>query len=204
MTLLLNVPNKLRREYFVVSSQIFGVTCWPNKGLIVTFPQCTINCKSSLWRTEKHDTTVFFWGKDGLALSNQLQKFFTHEVGSRVSGNLNVIEHNKVGSTAGDLTRNSDTFNRRRLSGSAARNVKRDTRPSLVIVHRAKMSQPIELKNTFLTEDCKVISPLFGCGNNKNLFIAVIPQGPQHKGSCNPGLTQTTKRLDLESFGTVL
>jgi hypothetical protein len=59
------------------------------------------------------------------------------------------------------------------------------------------VDHPVKLKDTLLTKDGKVICPLFTCRNNKDLFVSVVPECPQHKGSSNPRFTQTTKRLDL-------
>jgi hypothetical protein len=67
----------------------------------------------------------------------------------------------------------------------------------LVIVSRTHTNEPIKLKNTLLTEDCEVIRTLLAGRYNEDLFVFIIPEGPQHKGSSNPGLTKTPKRLDL-------
>jgi hypothetical protein len=59
------------------------------------------------------------------------------------------------------------------------------------------MSQPLTFQNQFLNKYREVIGPLLTSRHNEDLFVFVIPQGPQHKGSRDPGLTQTTKRLYL-------
>jgi hypothetical protein len=56
----------------------------------------------------------------------------------------------------------------------------------LVIVNRTHSGKPIKLKNTFLTEDGKVIGSLLTGGDNKDFFVFVFPEDPQHKGSSNP------------------
>jgi hypothetical protein len=50
------------------------------------------------------------------------------------------------------------------------------------------MTQPITFHDQFLNKDGEVIRTLLTCRHNKDLFVFVIPQGPQHKGSSNPAL----------------
>jgi hypothetical protein len=59
------------------------------------------------------------------------------------------------------------------------------------------MSQPLTFQNQFLNKDGKVIRTLLASRHNKDLFVFVIPQGTQHKGSRDPGFTKTPKCLDL-------
>jgi hypothetical protein len=67
----------------------------------------------------------------------------------------------------------------------------------LVIVNWTHSNKPLELLDTLLAENGEVISTLLACRHDKNLFVFIIPQGPQHEGSSNPRLTKATKRLDL-------
>jgi hypothetical protein len=67
----------------------------------------------------------------------------------------------------------------------------------LVIVNWTHSNKPLKLLDTLLAENCKVIGSLLTCGYYKDLFVFVIPQGPQHKGSSNPAFAESTKCLDL-------
>jgi hypothetical protein len=66
------------------------------------------------------------------------------------------------------------------------------------------VGKPLKLKDTLLDKQCEVISPLFTGRHHKDLFVNVIPQCPQHKGSSNPALTKSPKRCYLKTFGAVL
>jgi hypothetical protein len=56
----------------------------------------------------------------------------------------------------------------------------------LVIICGAHSHKPLKLLDTLLTEDCEVIRTLLAGRHNKDLFVFIIPQGPQHKSSSNP------------------
>jgi hypothetical protein len=118
-----------------------------------------------------------------------LKQLLSHEVSSGVRRNLNVIKDDQVGTATSKLTSNTNALNGWGLGRTTPGNVKRYATPALVIIHRAHMTQPITFHDQFLNKDGEVISTLFACGHNKDLFISVIPEGPQHKGSSNPGFT---------------
>jgi hypothetical protein len=67
----------------------------------------------------------------------------------------------------------------------------------LIIIRWTHSRKPFKLLDTLLAKNGEVISSLLTGRHNKNLFVFIIPQGPQHKGSRDPGLTKTPKRLDL-------
>jgi hypothetical protein len=126
-----------------------------------------------------------------------LKELFSHHVGGGVCWHLHVIKHNQVSTTTSDLSRDANAFDRWTLSRATPGNIKGDSGPTLIIIPWSHVREPLKLLDTFLSKDGEVIRPLFTGRHNKDLFVDVIPQGPQHKSSSNPRLTQTTKRGDL-------
>jgi hypothetical protein len=64
--------------------------------------------------------------------------------------------------------------------------------------------EPRDLNKAFLTEDCEVIGSLLAGRHNHDLLVSVPKQDPEGKGSSNPTLTKTTKRLDLKTLRSIL